>query len=188
MELTPDWQITLEFVRAEILSRLESEAGKSAWFRHSVRWAPLAAGVAALIVYGVVRVNSAVSLDAPLASHAGLTQRAEALHKVVRYGDIMGGARRNGLVMSVLLWPIEPSEAELAAGQEFAGLTVEGARFLAAQGQPCAALSGMGEQLSEAEVAFVDAVAERMKAEAPHAVGEDLDHLLRVIASSCGTS
>lgn len=183
--LTPDWSSTLEFVRSEVGERLWHEAGKSPLRRKLIRFAPLAAGIACLLVYGGVRIGSAVDIDQPLESRAGLVQRAEALHKVVRYDDWNGTeVRRGGFIKPLLLWPIEPTDPEVEGGLEFAALAFSAGDLLTRQGAACAVPIYQSGTLSAEQVAFVDKVAiavadDNMKWESPPA-----DTVLRLVAFS----
>jgi hypothetical protein len=160
----PDWSSTLEYVRDEILARVETESTKSPLIRHVIRWTPLVLGAVALITYFAVRLFSAVEVDQPIASREGIEQRAAAFQKAARYDAWMSGVRRRRGMMEILLWPIEPDEAEIRGAQEFVALTADGFQALSAEKMICGGpAEGSNDQLSDQQIELIAVVAEHVR-------------------------
>src|SRR3546814_20852323 len=78
-----------------------------------------------VVAYFGLRLCIAVDVSAPIASREGVVQRAAAMEKYVRYDDFMHTeVRKGGWLKGIMFWPIEPSDAEMTAAAEFAGLTL----------------------------------------------------------------
>src|SRR3546814_11661076 len=105
---------------------------------------------------------SAVDVSAPIASREGVVQRAAAMEKYVRYDDFMHTeVRKGGWLKGIMFWPIEPSDAEMTAASEFAGLTLGAFQILRSHDQVCGDLAiGQNDTLSKDELEFVDRVAD----------------------------
>lgn len=179
---------SVALIREAVLARIAKEAGRPAWLRRTIRWFPAACGIALVIVYVTVRVTSGVAVNDPIESQAGLQQRAAALHKVVRYDDWAStDTRRGGWLISILLWPIEPSDAELAAANEFVGIVLTGSNYLAETRPACRiALIGPNDSLNEAHIALVSQVADDVSADRTSWPDGAAEGLLRAIGRHNG--
>src|SRR3546814_4307505 len=84
------------------------------------------------------------------------------MEKYVRYDDFMHTeVRKGGWLKGIMFWPIEPSDAEMTAASEFAGLTLGAFHILRSNDQVCVDLAiGQYDTLSKDELEFVDRVAE----------------------------
>ena len=105
------------------------------------------------VAYGLVRQYSATPVNAPIESGTGIEQRSAALAKVLRYDSF--GSRRGGLfglVRNLALWPVEPTEAEIASTGEFGGATVGLARDMNSRRLLCAFKSGTDQSFSDDEM------------------------------------
>lgn len=154
---------TYHFVRDELFSRIDREAGKSPLIRSVWRWMPTALGVLLVCAYFAVRAVSGVTVDQPETSRVGLMQRAAAFEKVARYDDwISAGSRPGSAIQTLLLWPIEPDEAEVAAANEFVGITMAGYSFVVANGEACGPSipNDSSAILTKSHLALVQSVAE----------------------------
>lgn len=165
--LQPEWSDTLDFVHEEIVARTHKEAGKSPLLRAVTRWTPIALGVVALAVYFGIRFTSGVEITQPIETRQGIEQRAQATAKVLRYDDWMStSTRRGGFWKGLLLWPIEPTEAEIQSAGEFVGLVAEGHQALAEAGGVCGGpVPGNKEEISEERLALIGAVADYVLSE-----------------------
>src|SRR3546814_14129204 len=89
-----------------------------------------------VVAYFGWRLFSAVDVSAPIASREGVVQRAAAMEKYVRYDDFMHTeVRKGGWLKGIMFWPIEPSDAEMTAASEFAGLTLGAFQILRSNDQ-----------------------------------------------------
>jgi len=162
----PDWASTLDYVRGELLTRIETESSKSPLVRHVLRWTPLALGVVGLIAYFTVRFISAVEIDQPIESRAGIEQRAGAFQKAIRYDDWMSGVTRRRWMMELLLWPIEPTDAEILGAKEFASLTADGFQALTNERMICGGPAESGtDQVSGEQIELIGEVADFVRKE-----------------------
>ena len=164
IEAQPEWSSTFEFIQEEIVARIHSESSKSPLVRNIFRWGPLGLGAAALIAYFIVRMVSAIEIDQPIESRAGIEQRAAAFHKAARYDDWMSGVTRRRWVMELLLWPIQPTDEEIKGSQELVGLTAEGFAALTANRIICGGpAEGTENQMSDAQIELVGKVADYVR-------------------------
>jgi hypothetical protein len=156
---------TYHFVRDELFARIDREAGKRPWVRSMWRWSPTALGVLLACIYFGVRLASGVTIDQPETSKQGLIQRAAAFEKAATYNEwINTDTRRGGWLKGLLLWPIEPSEAEIKGAREFASLALEGYDVLSERGEICGTLAaGPSDQLSAEQIAFTSDIAEHIQ-------------------------
>jgi hypothetical protein len=94
-------------------------------------------------VYFTIRFTSGLEISQPLESKLGIQQRAAALEKTLRYNDWMHTrVRRGGWVKGILLWPIEPTEAEMNGSREFVTLSYQAHDFLFRRGDVCGGPAG----------------------------------------------
>ena len=120
----------------------------------------LALAATAIIAYFGIRLLSGVDVSQPIESKSGIAQRAAAVAKVVRYDDwISGNARKGGLIKALLLWPIEPTEAEVRGAQEFAALAFEGVDELAKAGAICPSWATDEAALAQQQTRLIGEVA-----------------------------
>lgn len=161
----PSGAATYAYVRDELVARIEKESSKSPLHRKIVRWTPTAIVVALVITYFLVRLMSGVTIDQPIETRKGIEQRAAAVAKVVRYEDWMSSnVRRGGFLKGFILWPIEPTDKEIAAADEFAGMAFDGLAYLSTEKQICGGPTpGTSDSVSRDEVKFVMSVAEHVR-------------------------
>lgn len=99
------------------------------------RWVWLAAAIAIAGIYVAIRLSSALVIDQPLATREGFRQRAAAAQKAISYRDRVGDTRH--VVERVFLWPVEPTETEYRAAEEFASLALDHYALLKGRGLLC---------------------------------------------------
>lgn len=152
-------------IRNSVISRIEKDSRRPAWLRQTIRWAPIAAGIGVVAIYFSIIFMSVLDLSAPDDTKLGIQQRAAAAEKVIRYDEWMhANVRRGGFLKGILLWPIEPSGAEIRAASEFASTTLSGYEFLNQRREICGTLvSSDGERLSQEQVRFVSDIADRIQ-------------------------
>ncbi|MEN7537051.1 hypothetical protein [Aurantiacibacter flavus] len=160
------WIPALEYLEANLLPKLEKEAGRSPSTRKFLKALPFILGAALLIGYFGTRVATAVDLGASIDSKTGIEQRASALSKALRYDHWANTkVRRGGWLKGIMLWPIEPTEEEVAAAADFAGLALE-ASSLATSEYGCSPLKvGYDNGYSDEELAYLQEIANRVRSE-----------------------
>lgn len=159
------WQPAVQYTKDNLIPFLTKEARKSPLTRDIIKWSPVALVVVVAIAYFGIRLTSGVDVSATLESKLGLQQRAAAAEKVIQYHDLMGTrVRRGSWIKGILFWPIEPSDVEVKAADEFAFVALGGFGVLAQQNEICGILIvGSGEQLSDEQIKFVDEIAEKIQ-------------------------
>lgn len=156
------WLPALEYLEENFLPKLRREASRSPNTRKAIKAAPWAVGAVVILLYFGIRFTSGTPVSAPLESRAGIEQRAAAIEKVIRYDDWMDTrVRRGGMFKGILLWPIEPSQSEIEAAAEFAGLVLQGQNYATG----CGAVIGAADELSDEQIDMVGEVAEYVRAE-----------------------
>ena len=88
-----------------------------------------------MVSFGV-RQFSLLDLDAPARSREGLVQRAAAFEKARNYDPPSGFSLRAGAA-NILMWPIEPTEEEIAAAREFFSMNEATVASLSREGRIC---------------------------------------------------
>lgn len=152
----PSWHPAIDYTRDNLLPCLTKEAAKSPRLRKALKLVPLVVGGLAVLVYFGIRLASGTPVTEDFETRAGIQQRAAAAQKVIRYDDWMSTrVRRGGLFKGILLWPIEPTDAEVNGAAEFVSLVVEGQQY--AEG--CGSVSGFGENLTDEQIKMVGEVA-----------------------------
>ena len=156
------WLPAIQYMRDNLLPFLTKEANRSPLVRDIIKWTPAALGIVAAIAYFSIRVTSGVDITDPIDSKIGLVQRAAAAEKVIRYDEWMGThVRRGGWLKGIMLWPIEPNEAEIKGAGEFVSAALDGYDVLAQRGQICGTLiGGYDNKLSKEQISFTDDIAE----------------------------
>lgn len=132
----PPLEGALVETRTYLLERIARESRRSPRLRTIIRWTPAAIGVVAVIAYFSVRQFSLLDIDAPAQSREGMVQRAAAFEKVRNHTPRSGYSLR-GAALNILMWPIEPTEEEIAAAREFFSMNEETFARLSRQGQIC---------------------------------------------------
>ena len=166
-EADPSWQSAITYTQDNLLPYLTKEARRNPLMRDVINWAPLAAGVVAVIAYFTIRLTSGLDVSAPFESQLGLQQRATAAEKVIRYDDWMEThVRRGGWLKGILLWPIEPTQSEIEGAAEFASVSLQGYDALAQRGEICGNLvEGYDSKLSKGQIEFVDQIADGIQSD-----------------------
>jgi hypothetical protein len=159
------WYPAIQYTRENLLPFLTKEAGRKPIVRDVIKWTPTALGVAAAVAYFGIRLTSGVEITVPIESKMGIQQRAAAAEKVIRYDDWMGThVRRGRWLKGIMLWPIEPGEAEIKGAGEFVSLALDGYDVLAQKGQICGSLiGGYDNKLSKEQISFIDDIAEDLQ-------------------------
>lgn len=149
----------LDRIRYDAINRIEELAGPSLSQRPGFTRLVGLGGVAFVVLvvagYFALRSYNAVALGAPIETRAGIEQRANALAKVLRYEDMGGGGmnvRPSGFVKNLVLWPFEPTDQEIAAARDLAGLIFAGAVRLGEERQACKLPLTNSEIVSEGEI------------------------------------
>lgn len=160
------WTADYEEIRADLIKRINKSAGRSSWQRTLIYRAPLIVLAVLVVVYFGLRFYNATPVSEPIETRAGLSQRADALAKALRYNDwASGSSRRGGFIKGILLWPIEPTEAEDKAAAEFASAIFAGAVMLRDNRQACNLPVAGGEMLSDGELALLQDVTDHLRNE-----------------------
>ncbi len=116
----------VDYVSDNLLPFLQKEADRDPGVRKAIKATPWVLGAIAVITYFVVRFASATPIDHALETKSGIQERAAAVVKLLRYDDLMDThVRRGGWVKGLLLWPVEPTEAEIKGASEFAALAFQ---------------------------------------------------------------
>ena len=159
------WHPAIQYTRENLLPFLTKEADRSPVVRDIIKWTPTALGIVVAIAYFGIRLTSNVDVTAPIETKLGIQQRAAAAEKVIRYDDLMGThVRRGGWLKGIMLWPIEPDEAEIKGAGDFVSLALEGYDALTQKQEICGTLvAGDGDKLSKDQISFIDDVAEHMR-------------------------
>jgi hypothetical protein len=166
---SPGYEDLCHFVAEDLIERLEDQSRKPALMRTVVRYA--GAGVLAALAaayLGAFWWND-LTVEQPIETKAGLIQQAAAFEKARTYSDwadSADGVRRGGAIAGLVLWPLQPDDAEQKAAEDFAGLSLNGLQTLTAEGVTCntEALLAPGEFLTEPQLGFVDEVAAHLQA------------------------
>lgn len=160
-----DWHPLYEEVRGDLVARIDGESGKKPWQRTLRYRLPVILGVLVVAFYFGLRWYSATPVTAALETRQGLQQRAVALDKVIRYDD-WASTRRGGFIKGILLWPIEPTEAELQKASELGGLILTATAELGVAGQACNLPRRLaGDDILDEEIAILSAVTSHLRAE-----------------------
>jgi len=160
----PSWYPALNYMEENLLPTVKKEAGKSPAFRKALKLLPIITAVLLVVAYVGTRIATGVDVSAAPESRQGIEQRADALSKVLRYDDWADTrVRRGSWIKGPLLWPIEPTDKEVAAAGEFAGLALEAADVAASE-YGCFRLgSGIGDRLSDAELSYLESIAKDVR-------------------------
>lgn len=159
----PWWHPIYDEVRGDILAQIERDSQKKPWQRTLRQWLPVILAIVVAGVYFGVRLYSATPVSQPVESSQGLRQRADALAKALRYDDWASGGR-GGFIKGILLWPIEPTEAEVRGAAELAGLVFEGGSYLQTQGEACGVpMPSQPGTLTSAEAGLLQRVADHLR-------------------------
>lgn len=161
------WSEAIQVVRESLRVRLRQQERASPTLRRIFRWAPPALIATLVLAYFGVRLMSAITISEPIESAPGLQQRAAAAKKVLRYdGGMSTQVRKGGWLKGILFWPIEPTEAEIKAAQEFASLVLDGYDRLASDGVVCGLeASRAGSNLTDQEMGLIGNVADHLRAD-----------------------
>lgn len=159
------WNDAIQYTRDNLMPYLKKEARKPPLLRTAIKRLPLALGVIAAIIYFGIKLTSGIDVSGPIDSKLGIQQRADAAEKVIQYDDWMGThVRRGGWLKGILLWPIEPSEAEIKAASEFVSLALDGYDVLTQRSEICGTLTGgAGGKISDGQIKFVDEISEEIQ-------------------------
>jgi hypothetical protein len=157
-------------IRYDIINRIEEEAGPKPWQQAALTRLVGLGGVLFVVLFAAgyfgLRQYSATPVTAPLETKAGIEQRANALAKVLRYEDWgPGGGRRGGFIKNILLWPIEPTKAEIDGASELGGLIFAGAGRLRELREACNVPVPSGETIGDADIALLQRVTAHLRAE-----------------------
>jgi hypothetical protein len=166
----PELHSIYDKIRYDIINRIEEEAGPKPW-QQTVQTRLVGLGGVLLVVllaagYFGLRQYSTTPVTARLETKAGIEQRANALAKVLRYEDWGSGAgRRGGFIKNILLWPIEPTKAEIDGASELGGLIFAGAGRLRDLREACNLPVPSGETIGDEEITLLQRVTTHLRAE-----------------------
>jgi hypothetical protein len=159
--------------------------GKGPKARRIIRWASAGLIAALLTAYFGIRLLSGLVIDAPAETAQGLQQRAAAAQKVIRYDGWMSAHPfPGGWLKAILLWPIQPTQAEIDAATEFAALVMGGYQELQASRFICGSLPAwQGDDLPQEAVALVGEVATSVRSADAATSGDLASMILRPITA-----
>ncbi|MBB3982613.1 hypothetical protein GGR44_002279 [Sphingobium fontiphilum] len=158
------WTANYDEIREDLTARIRKSAGRSGWQRTLIYRAPLIALALLVVLYFGFRFYNATPVTDPFETRLGLTQRADALAKAIRYNDwASGSSRRGGFIKGILLWPIEPTEAEHKSAAEFANVIFSGAAMLRDRREACNLPVARGEKLSDDELLLLQSVTDHLR-------------------------
>ena len=157
-ECDASWHPAIDYVEVKIMPAIKKEASKDPRIRKALRTSPIIAIPVVIVIYFGIALFSGTPVSDPIDTRQGIVQRAAAARKVIRYDEWAGvHVRRNGWVLPILLWPIEPDPYEVNGAGEFVGLVLEGQKY--ANG--CGSILGIeGNTLSSAQIKLVGDVAD----------------------------
>lgn len=156
----PSWIPAVDYVADNLLPRLEKEAKRDPRVRKAIKAMPWVLGGIAVVAYFAIRFLSATPVNHALETREGIQERAAAIEKLLRYDDWMDThVRRGGWMKGILLWPIEPTEAEIKAASEFASLAYEAQQVAVDQFNCPAIPRGYGDRPSQEELDYLSATA-----------------------------
>ncbi len=152
----PSWHDAIDYLSENLLPHLKKEASRDPQLRKAIKAIPWVLGGITVIAYFGIRLFSATPIDHVVETREGIQERAAAIEKLLRYDDWMDThVRRGGWVKGILLWPIEPTEAEISGAAEFAALAYE-AQEISAEQFGCRSIpASYGDTPSEAEVKYL---------------------------------
>jgi hypothetical protein len=161
-------QPIVDKIRYDIVNSIETQVGPKFWQGAGFPRLVGLAGVVlvALLVGGYfgLRSYNAIPLGAPIETRAGIEQRANLLAKVLQYGAAgQTSVRPTGVIRSILRWPFEATEAELAAGGELADVIFYGAAELAKRHQACNVPVAAGQAISGQEIAMLEKIVAHLR-------------------------
>lgn len=161
----PSWNPVFDYLEKHLLPDLRKEARRKPRSKKTEEVLALAAVAIALAAYFGTAVIYRTDVSAPMETRLGIEQRAASLSKVIQYDDWMGArVRRGGWLKGILLWPIKPTDEEITAGGEFAGLGLEAAAFVGEQHGCTVPVSGNDDLLSDEQLAFLEKLADKVEA------------------------
>lgn len=155
----PSWLPGLDYMSDRLLPYLEKQAKRDPRVRKLRQALPLVVIAIGVSAYFAIRFVSTVHIEHEIETREGIKERASALEKVLRYDDWMDTrVRKGGWMKGILLWPIKPTESEIGAAAEFAGLAYE-AHELSVEYYGCSAIrSSHGDSLSKAEIEYLSKI------------------------------
>jgi hypothetical protein len=161
----PSWIPAVDYVSEKLLPYLHKEAGRDPRLRKVIKALPWLLGGVALVAYFSISFFSATPINHALETKEGIQERAAAIEKLLQYDDWMDThVRKGGWLKGILLWPIEPTEAEIKGASEFASLAHEAHRISVAQFN-CSALDpGYGDKPSTGELKYLSETADYLRA------------------------
>lgn len=157
------WADTISGVKDDLAARLESDSSKSLLRRRLKYFAfPITIALLVTAYVGTWWYNN-LTIDKPIETRDGLTQRAQAFDKAQFYDELAGG--RGGFIKRAIISAVQPDDEEIKAAQDFMGLTLEGYLKLEGEGFACGlSTPEEGENLSAEHLALVDTVSQYVQA------------------------
>lgn len=161
----PSWEPAVNYVSDELLPYLLKEAARDPRVRKAIKAMPWILGGLAVVAYLAIRFLSATPINHGLETKEGIKERAAAVVKLLRYDDWMDTHVRKGAwLKGILLWPIEPTEAEIKGASEFAALAYE-AQQVSVERFNCPAIQrGYGNKPSQEELDYLSKTADYLLA------------------------
>lgn len=156
----PSWNEAISYVSENLLPRIKKEASRDPLLRKMIKAIPLVLGAIVVTAYFAIRFFSTIQIENPVETREGIQERAVAIEKLLRYDNWADTrVRRGGWLKGILLWPIEPSEAEIEGAAEFAALAYEAQKVSTEQFGCPSIPAGYGDSLSEAELGYLSDMA-----------------------------
>ena len=158
------WEPAVNYVSDELLPYLHKEAGRDPRVRKAIKAMPWVLGGIAVVAYFAIRFLSATPINHALETKEGIQERAAAVVKLLRYDDWMDThVRKGGWLKGILLWPIEPTEAEIKGASEFVALAYEAQQVSVEQFNCPAIQRGYGNKPSQEELDYLSESADYLR-------------------------
>lgn len=122
-------------LREALLAQFADRARRNARRRAIFAAVPIALIFLIVFAYFGWRISNIITIDQPVETRAGLTQRAAALEKVLRYDDYhLEDVLRWRFLFEIAAWPTKPSAAEIKGAEEFVEAAVKQGQGLEGEG------------------------------------------------------
>lgn len=160
----PSWLPAVSYAADSLLPYLEKEASRDPRLRMAAKAAPWVLAGIGIVAYFGVRFWSVTPIVHTIETKEGITERAAAIVKLLRYDDWMDThVRKGGLFKGVVFWPIEPNDDEIKGASEFAGLAFEAQQFSVEKFSCSAIPRGYDKTPSKEELEYLEQVAEYLQ-------------------------
>ncbi|HZV17586.1 MAG TPA: hypothetical protein VFF84_02725 [Sphingobium sp.] len=160
----PSWNPAVNYVSDNLLSHLQKEAARDPGVRKAIKVMPWVLAGFGVTAYFAIRFLSATPINHAIDTREGIQERAAAVGKLLRYDEWMDThVRKGGWIKGILLWPIQPTDAEIEGASEFAALAYE-AQQLSVEQFGCPSLNrGYGNKPSKEELDYISEAADYLR-------------------------